>query len=350
MTWHRALRYAARRAQRVSGLRWCQRDFSSARTAVPAIGAFSLASGLVRVGPVEGEHGCRFLESSSWEIGDVAWSKPPIAGLGEVSVLSESDGGEPKDRRGADGSASRTMSLALARLQEVSRGAQRGVVERWATVEGRMILQVIGTNVAVFALWKVLPASFMVRHFASSLEAMRRGRVWVTLTSNFSHQSLFHLACNMYLLDNFGRDVITILSPERFGVLYTAGGIASVLGSLATRRLMRNNVLSLGASGSVMATMFMFSNLFPERKLYILGMWEIKARDALVLWACFDAAGLLGSFGKIDFAAHLSGGLFSLAYYNFIREDLAREYANRQRGSWRIFGRSSDQRRNVKGQ
>jgi hypothetical protein len=47
-------------------------------------------------------------------------------------------------------------------------------------------LQLIGVNVAVFAMWKVLPTSFMLRHFASSLEAMRRGRVWTTVTANFS--------------------------------------------------------------------------------------------------------------------------------------------------------------------
>lgn len=343
MTWHRALRYAARRVQRSNPLRQSHQVRSSAWTAFRTAGVFSLASGLIRLGPLEDTPSPSASPSPAFpELRDLA--SPKGLGLISASDARGEDGCEGGRRvysaysGSADGPSSGALGAVWARVQQVSRHVERGFAERWATTEGRLILQVMGVNFAVLALWKVLPASFMVRHFASSLEAMRRGRVWVTLTSNFSHQSFFHLACNMYLLDAFGRDVVTILSPERFAVLYAAGGIASVLGSLASRRLMRNNVLSLGASGSVMATMFMFSNLFPDRKLYVLGMWEIKARDALVLWAMFDAAGLLGSFGKIDFAAHLSGGIFSLAYYKLIREDLAREYATRQRGSWKWAG------------
>lgn len=230
------------------------------------------------------------------------------------------------------------MGMALAAHARRAADGVRVAVERRAeTREGRALLGVVAANAAVYALWKVAPATFMVRHFTSSLEAIRRGRVWTAVTANFSHQGGIHLGMNMFLLDQFGRDVMEVLTPERFAVLYVAGGIASVLGSLATRRLMRNNVLSLGASGAVMATMFMFANLFPGRKLYLFGVWELKARDALVLWALVDTAGLLGSFGKIDFAAHVSGGVFSLAYYQLIREDLAREYSARQRSSWSVF-------------
>lgn len=128
-----------------------------------------------------------------------------------------------------------------------------------------------------------------------------------------------------------------MLTTDRFVVLYVAGGLASALASLASRRILRNNVLSLGASGSVAATMFMFASLFPERELWIMGLWKLHARDAMVLWAMVDAAGLLGSFGKIDFAAHLGGAVFSYGYYNVIRETLCREYSQRRHGQARMF-------------
>lgn len=167
---------------------------------------------------------------------------------------------------------------------------------------------------------------------------MRRGRTWTVLTANFSHMGALHLVSNMYLLNEFSGDVVRVLTPERFLVLYMAGGLASVLASLTFRRMTRSNVLSLGASGSVMAVMFMFANLFPDREIWFL-WWKVKARDALVAWALFDAAGLLGSFGKIDFAAHLGGAAFSFMFYEFTREELAKEYAAaRSRNGW--FGGS----------
>jgi membrane associated rhomboid family serine protease len=311
MLWRRMAQSAARRALalrlRVAGH---QRHACGGRAALRTLCVAGLATGCLQMGPRD-DAPRKSAAPSAVERDDEA---PGPAGLG----------------------------VAIAgRVCQAARGVRQAVERRAETEEGRTLLRLIAANVAVYAAWKVAPATFMVRHFASSLEAMRRGRVWVTVTANFSHQGALHLAANMFLLDMFGRDVISVLTPERFTVLYVAGGIASVLGSLVTRRLLRNNVLSLGASGSVMATMFMFANLFPDRKLYLFGVWEVKARDALVLWALVDTAGLLGSFGKIDFAAHISGGLFSLAYYKMIREDLAREYQARQRATWRLFGYST---------
>jgi membrane associated rhomboid family serine protease len=319
------LRHAARRALTLRRHAPSAAPGGRGQAVVRAAGVLGLASGCIQLSPSDAE------DASAPRAAVMLRAAGPAASASASAPATTLSYGYP-DTGGA------VVQRARQLAADVARGAER----RWETDEGRAVLRLVGLNVAVFALWKVAPASFMVRHFASSLEAMRRGRVWVTVTANFSHQSALHLAANMFLLDTFGREVAAILTPERFAVLYVAGGIASVLGSLASRRLMRNNVLSLGASGSVMAVVFTFASLFPDRKLYLLGLWEMKARDALVLWALVDTAGLLGSFGKVDFAAHISGGAFALGYYNFIREDLAREYRDRQRASWRLFGYADD--------
>lgn len=235
--------------------------------------------------------------------------------------------------------SSSVAGQAIERANDIQRSVEKGIESRRNSEDGRAILNVMAINAAVYGLWKVAPANFMVRHFASSLDAMRR-RPYTALTANFSHMGALHLSCNMFLLDMFGRDVVGIMSPNRFYVLYIAGGIASVLGSLASRRLLRNNVLSLGASGAVMATMTFYAMLFPDREVYLLGIWKLKCRDALVCWALFDCAGLLGSFGKIDFAAHITGVAFAWLYYNFIREDLSREVLARQK-HWGFWGFSA---------
>lgn len=81
---------------------------------------------------------------------------------------------------------SNQLKVARRHLERLQEGAVEGIRHRWKTEEGRVVLSIIAANLVVLALWKVLPTSFMVRHFASSLEAMRRGRVWTALTCNFS--------------------------------------------------------------------------------------------------------------------------------------------------------------------
>lgn len=177
-----------------------------------------------------------------------------------------------------------------------------------------------------------LLTTWRISMFCATCTSMQRpGSELSNHVQNACSMGAFHLSMNMFLLDMFGHEVAEVLSPARFVVLYVAGGIASTLASLTSRRLLRNNVLSLGASGSVMATMFMFACLFPERELFLFGIWKLHAKDAMVLWAMTDCAGLLGSFGKIDFAAHLGGGLFSFGYYHLIRDALSREFHKKRR-------------------
>jgi hypothetical protein len=127
---------------------------------------------IARSSLLRGNHACT-QEASSFE------SRWPSS-LVVVSSINE----------GGDDDAGTPIS---ERARNIVRGVRRagigfldGIERRWQTEGGRVVLQLIGTNVAVFALWKVVPTSFMLRHFASSLEAMRRGRVWTTVTANFS--------------------------------------------------------------------------------------------------------------------------------------------------------------------
>jgi hypothetical protein len=95
----------------------------------------------------------------------------------------------PSVNEGEDGAnvpVSERIRNISKRVRRVGVGILDDIEGRWQTDNGRVVLQLIGANVAVFALWKVLPSSVMLRHFSSSLEAMRRGRVWTTITANFS--------------------------------------------------------------------------------------------------------------------------------------------------------------------
>lgn len=202
------------------------------------------------------------------------------------------------------------------------------------TREGRTIAGIIGLNAVVYGLWKIAPTSFMVRHFTCSLESMRLRRAHTALTSIFSHMGIFHMLINSAVLSFYGYEVANILTPERFVCMYIVGGLGANMSSLSWRRIVgANKAVSLGASGAVMTTMFMFCKLFPEREFTILGYGHVKARDACILWASLDAMGLLGGFGRIDFAGHLGGASMGYLYYYLTRKDLAREYHTRKKSN-----------------
>lgn len=152
------------------------------------------------------------------------------------------------------------------------------------------------------------------------------------LTSNFSHMSFFHLLANMYILNQYGHEVSDILGAERFLLFYSAAGVASASLSLAMRRYTRSSGISLGASGAVVATLWLNASLFPDRRMALFGSERTLSMQELVLaYAASDTAGLLGSFGKIDFAAHLGGALFANVWFSLVRDQLVHDYRKRLR-------------------
>lgn len=247
----------------------------------------------------------------------------------------------------------------------------------------RHISALIAINTAVYFMWKIFPASFMIRfvhaalfifqtvvihtsklyssnsqltdqkrkenkmdlcthltcdhyfdsHFANSLSSMRSGRVWTSVTSNFSHMTALHLIPNMYLLYQFAPAIIEVLSPDRFYIFYVTAGVASSLASLSYRRFTRSKILSLGASGGVVATLWLYAYLFPSRRLALFGTDKtLTTQEVVIAYTVFDVAGLLTAFSKIDFAAHLGGTLFANIWFHAVRDELAQEFMTNQHG------------------
>lgn len=172
----------------------------------------------------------------------------------------------------------------------------------------------------------------MCRHFASSIEAIRSGRVWTSFTAAFSHMGIFHLSSNMYILNMFGPDAAEVLGMERFYLFYAAAAVASSLASLAYRRLTKSSAVGIGASGAVVSVLWLYACFFPDRRMQFFGSEKTLSMQELVLaYSVIDAAGLLGSLGKVDFAAHLGGAVFGNIWFYLVRDKLVREQEARRR-------------------
>ena len=175
---------------------------------------------------------------------------------------------------------------------------------------------VVAANVAVFALWnwKTSPPSFLTTHF---LYTHGVSSIFSPLGATFSHQELWHLACNMVSLFNFSKICVKDIGTYDTAAMYLSSGILSSLvsgfaGSLMGRNLGKGG--SLGASGAVCAlTTFAILN-HHDAKLSCF-FFRVDAMNYLKFNILYDVVGLMyggpmptiAGMKQVGHAAHLGG-------------------------------------------
>jgi len=173
-------------------------------------------------------------------------------------------------------------------------------------------------NVAVFLLWLMARsnpslAGLMTRNFLLSRKLLAAGHVWTLLTYAFSHMDFMHILFNMLFLHWFGRQLEQLYGREEYLVFYVACALVS-----GVAHVLLSPHPALGASGSVMGIVVVYAFLFPNRKVFIYGLFPIEIKYLAVLYVAMD---LFGVFGRpvqgdnIAHAAHLGGALMGLWYY-----------------------------------
>jgi membrane associated rhomboid family serine protease len=143
--------------------------------------------------------------------------------------------------------------------------------------------------------------------------------VWRLLTSGFCHGSFNHILFNLFVLWMFGRAVESILGSREFLVFYLTGVVISGIGHLLFSVITRDPTGALGASGGVMAVVFLTAMTFPKMKVYVMFVIPMDLWVMAVIYAVVDTLGLLGSGSNVAHAAHLGGAAFGVAYkyYNW---------------------------------
>jgi membrane associated rhomboid family serine protease len=79
---------------------------------------------------------------------------------------------------------------------------------------------------------------------------------------------------------------------------------------------------ALGASGAISGVIMLFSLMYPNEKLLLLGFIPMPAMVGAVLFVGLDLWGLIaqtqGSDLPIGHGAHLGGALYALVYYYLV--------------------------------
>lgn len=193
-----------------------------------------------------------------------------------------------------------------------------------------VVFTIIKLNILVFILWILsitINPRFMVKNFLVSWSGLMEGRIWTLVTSVFSHNMFFHIFLNMYAFFGFGTVLENALGARRFLRFYVvAGMIASFSHAGVCAFLLGEPQLpALGASGAISGVVLLFSLMFPQERILLLGFIPIPALAASFLIMGVDIWGLVaqirGGSLPIGHGAHLGGAFYGLFYYlAFIRK------------------------------
>lgn len=190
-----------------------------------------------------------------------------------------------------------------------------------------VVLTLIALNIVVFVLWRMLPEQFMVEQFSVSWTGLSEGRIWTLLTSEFSHNLLWHLLFNMVVLKSFGSLLESVLGPGRLiGFYLVAALVASLTHGLVSAFIIGEpQIAAVGASGAIAGLVLLFALMFPREKLLLFFVIPLPAMIGAIAFVAFDIWGLVAQVGggglPIGHGAHLGGALTGAIYYFvFIRK------------------------------
>jgi membrane associated rhomboid family serine protease len=181
-------------------------------------------------------------------------------------------------------------------------------------------------NIAVFVMWFACVyvtggPQFMLDNFLVSYDSLTDGRWWTLLTSAFSHNQIFHIFINMFVLRGFGTIMSQEMGAKKFILFYLLAGMGgSLVHSLVSHFWMGQPELpALGASGAIAGIIIYFSFLFPEEKILLLGLIPVRAMWGAIILVGFDVWGLMeqtrGGGTLIGHGAHLGGAAIGIGWF-----------------------------------
>lgn len=194
-----------------------------------------------------------------------------------------------------------------------------------------VVFTLVALNVAVFllwylALWQGGPLLFMVDNFLVSWQHLAEGRFWVLVTAAFSHNLLFHLLINMFVLWSFGSLLEQLMGRAGFLSFYLVAAVVSSLAHAVTSTMILGRPpdhAALGASGAVAGLLLLFSMSFPQHRILLFGVIPMPAIVAALAFIAIDIWGLFAQYEgggfPIGHGAHLGGAFTGIVYYLVLR-------------------------------
>jgi membrane associated rhomboid family serine protease len=207
-----------------------------------------------------------------------------------------------------------------------------------------VLTSIIVLNVAVFLAWQASSlrpglGEFMITNFLVSTTHLAHGLVWTLVTAAFSHNELWHLAINLFVLWSFGTVLERLWGWRTFVVFYLVAAVAaSICHCLVSSLLMHNpDIPALGASGAVSGLLLAYALIFPRHRILIFGIIPVPALAGVLAFVGIDLWGLVaqsrGGGLPIGHGAHLGGALAGALMYLVLLRGRKPEHASDSAGS-----------------
>ncbi len=177
-------------------------------------------------------------------------------------------------------------------------------------------LYLIGINILVFFMTTVSPR--LAWYFAlQPLMITRNLAIWQFVTYMFTHAGFTHILFNMLGLFFFGTAVERRMGSSEFLLFYGISGVGAGLFSFLVYILSGSyNVILLGASGAVYAVLLAYATYFPQSRIYLFGLFPIRAPVLVIGYAAIEVFSQLTSFRSgVAHLTHLAGFGFAFLYF-----------------------------------
>ena len=183
--------------------------------------------------------------------------------------------------------------------------------------------RIIAVTVAVFVLQMV--SGDVVTHWLDlAPRSLFSGEIWRFVTYAFCHSTRqpLHIIFNMLSLWWFGAEIENMYGSREFLKFYLAAAVVAGLIFCGIQPLLHQSTPVVGASGSVMAVLAVYTLYFPRRVVYVF-LIPVELWVLLLIYVAFDLYPLLMSLGgtpnadQIAHSAHVGGLAYGLLYKHY---------------------------------
>ena len=203
------------------------------------------------------------------------------------------------------------------RYQYSSRGFRQGFSGNPLLLpDGVKLLLII--NIAVFVLMELSgQKNILFQLFGLVPRAvLQEYRFWQTFTYLFLHGGWIHILFNMLVLWMFGKDLEIDWGNNEFLIFYFVCGIGS--GLITVLANINSPIVIVGASGSIYGVLVAYGFTYPNRTVYLYGVFPLKVKYVVLgFGAIAFVASLSTTQSKVSHITHLSGMIIGIIYILF---------------------------------
>ena len=202
---------------------------------------------------------------------------------------------------------------------------------------GTVVFKLIIINFVIWVLQIITvhqKSNWIIENFACKpSDVFQNFHIWQIFTANFLHdpKSPMHIFGNMLFLFFFGPELEKIYGKRDFLIFYLFAGMIAMFAQAGLGKLLPGDAVIIGASGSVMGIVVLFTTFYPNRKIYLLAIVPVPIWILCVFYILYDLQGTLAGGQGVAHLAHLAGGATGLLYrlYDFRLESLRRKFLGR---------------------